>query len=192
MEKLIVASNNKGKIAEIKSILGSFFHVVSLADEGIEIDVAETGDTFAENALIKAKTIYDLTRCATLSDDSGLLVDALNDAPGVYSARYAGAQHNDADNNALLLKNLTGVKNRNARFKSVIVLYRSPQNIITAEGFTEGEILYAPEGDGGFGYDCLFFSKDLNKSFGLATMEEKNKVSHRARALAQLRKQLEK
>lgn len=192
MDKLIVASNNKGKIAEIKALLSPWFFVSSLADEKIIIDVQETGSTFEENALIKAKAIYELTGVPSLSDDSGLIVDSLGGAPGVYSARYAGKQHDDEDNNSLLLKNLKGITDRKARFKSAVVLYKSPQEILTATGVTEGEILEKKDGSDGFGYDPLFYSYDLGKSFGRASMEEKNSVSHRARALHALIKELEK
>lgn len=186
MEKLIVASNNKGKIAEIKTILGGLFDVRSMFEENINIEVEETGDTFEENALIKARAVYELTGCAVLSDDSGLIVDCLNGQPGVRSARYAGEQHDDDANNELVLKNMKGKKDRTARFVSVVALYKSPFEIITAQGCTEGEILEQKAGDKGFGYDPLFFSYDLNKSFGLASMSEKNSVSHRARALKNL------
>ncbi len=190
MEKLIVASNNKGKIKEIKALLSDVFEVRSLSDENIVCDPDETGKTFEENAVIKAKAVYELTGCATLADDSGLIVDCLGGAPGVYSARYAGEPSDDKKNNNLLLKNMQGEANRTARFESAVVLYKSPSEIISAHGVTEGYILTAESGNGGFGYDPLFFSFDLNKSFGDATADEKNAVSHRARALKELVRKL--
>ena len=185
MKKLILASNNKGKIAEIKNILGDRFEVVSLKECGIEIDVEETGTTFEENAFIKAKAIFDIAGLPVISDDSGLVVYALNGEPGVYSARYAGEQHCDADNNAKLLRNLEGVIDRSAAFVCCAVYYDGVSKIV-ATGKVEGEILFKAEGESGFGYDPLFYSKELCKSFGVATFEEKNSVSHRARAFKEL------
>lgn len=190
MEKLIVASNNKGKIAEIKAILSDLYDVRSLKEENIVSDPEETGATFAENALIKAKAAHELTGAATLADDSGLIVDALGGAPGVQSARYSGKHGNDKANNKLLLKNLDGISDRTARFACAVALVKADGEVIEAEGYTEGEILYAEKGEGGFGYDPLFYSYDLEKSFGLASPEEKNSVSHRARALKALEKKV--
>ncbi len=190
MEKLIVASNNKAKIAEIKAILSDLYDVRSLKDEGVVSDPEETGATFAENALIKAKAAHDLTGAATLADDSGLVVDALGGAPGVHSARYSGTHGNDDANNKLLLKNLEGKENRKACFMCAIALIKSNGEIIEAEGRTDGEILFTEQGEGGFGYDPLFYSYDLQKSFGMANTTEKNAVSHRARALIALEKKV--
>lgn len=186
MEKLIVASNNKGKIAEIKAILSNMYDVRSLREENVVSDPEETGQTFMENALIKARSIHALTGVATLADDSGLVVDALGGAPGVLSARYTGEHGKDEDNNNLLLKNLEGIANRRARFVCAAVLIKSSGEEMTAEGSAEGEILFAADGKEGFGYDPLFYSYDLKKSFGQASAEEKNGVSHRARALQSL------
>ena len=186
MEKLIVASNNKGKISEIKALLSDLFDVRSLSDEGIVSEPEETGATFEENAVIKAKAVYMLTGCMTLADDSGLIVDCLGGAPGVYSARYAGDKSTDKENNELLLRNMEGKTYRSARFESAVALYRSENDVIITRGVTEGKILTQESGNGGFGYDPLF----LNKSFGDATAEEKNSVSHRARALRALAKRL--
>lgn len=186
MEKLIVASNNSGKITEIKELLSGLYKVRSLADENIVSDPEETGSTFEENAFIKAEAVYRLTGCACLADDSGLIVDALDGAPGVYSARYAGEPSDSAKNNELLLANMEGKSDRTARFECAVVLYKSPEDVLTGVGTVEGRILDAPCGSGGFGYDPLFFCDDLQKSFGVASREEKNSVSHRARALKQL------
>ncbi len=181
--KIAIATNNPNKLREIRAILGGFFdEALSLADLGIDIDIEETGTTLTENALIKARTIRDLTGLPALADDSGLMVDALDGAPGVYSARYAGEEHDDKKNNALLLKNLEG-KPRDAKFCSVIALCYPDGRELTAEGSVRGVILEEERGTGGFGYDPLFFSPELGKTFAEATPEQKNSVSHRSRAL---------
>lgn len=191
--KLVIASNNPKKIAEIKTIVGDFFQeIVTLKDLGIDVDVEETGTTFEENALIKARTICELTGLPALADDSGLCVDYLDGAPGVYSARYAGEGHDDSENNALLLKNMEGVTDRSAHFCTVIALVYPDGKTLTAEGITDGTILTAPQGTNGFGYDPLFYSKDLKKSFASASPEEKNSVSHRGRALRKMESLLQK
>ena len=181
--KIAIATNNPNKLREIRAILGGFFdEALSLSDLGIDIDIEETGTTLTENALIKARTIRDLTGLPALADDSGLMVDALGGAPGVYSARYAGEEHDDKKNNALLLKNLEG-KPRDAKFCSVIALCYPDGRELTAEGSVRGVILEEERGTGGFGYDPLFFSPELSKTFAEATPEQKNSVSHRSRAL---------
>lgn len=182
--KLAIATNNQHKLQEIRAILGdSFEELLSLKDLGIDVDVEETGTTLEENALIKARAILALSGIATLADDTGLMVDALNGAPGVYSARYAGEEHNDAKNRALLLKNLDGVKDRSAHFATVIALCYPDGKTLTASGRVNGEILLSERGTEGFGYDSLFFSTELSKTFAEATQAEKNSVSHRGRAL---------
>ena len=181
--KIAIATNNPNKLREIRAILGGFFdEALSLSDLGIDIDIEETGTTLTENALIKARTIRDLTGLPALADDSGLMVNALDGAPGVYSARYAGEEHDDKKNNALLLKNLEG-KPRDAKFCSVIALCYPDGRELTAEGSVRGVILEEERGTGGFGYDPLFFSPELGKTFAEATPEQKNSVSHRSRAL---------
>lgn len=182
--KLAIATNNQHKLQEIRAILGdSFEELLSLKDLGIDVDVEETGTTLEENALIKARAILALSGIATLADDTGLMVDALNGAPGVYSARYAGEEHNDAKNRALLLKNLDGVKDRSAHFATVIALCYPDGKTLTASGRVNGKILLSERGTEGFGYDSLFFSTELGKTFAEATQAEKNSVSHRGRAL---------
>ena len=182
--KLAIATNNQHKLQEIRAILGdSFEELLSLKDLGIDVDVEETGTTLEENALIKAHAILALSGIATLADDTGLMVDALNGAPGVYSARYAGQEHDDAKNRALLLKNLDGVKDRSAHFATVIALCYPDGKTLTASGRVNGEILLSERGTEGFGYDSLFFSTELGKTFAEATQAEKNSVSHRGRAL---------
>ncbi len=185
MEKLIVASKNKAKIAEVAEILKGIYEVVPMSEIGIDADIEETGTTFEENALIKARYVFTRTGHAALSDDSGLAVDALGGAPGIYSARYCGDHGDDKANNALLLRNMENQENRSARFVSAVALVAS-EGEFTAEGRVEGRILYAEEGNGGFGYDPIFYSDELGKSFGVATPEEKNSVSHRSRALQAL------
>ncbi len=185
MKKLVLASNNKGKLNEIRAILDGKYEVLSLSDCNVEIDPEETGSTFEENAIIKAKAVYDAVRMPVISDDSGLEVYSLGGEPGVYSARYAGEEHSDAANNAKLLQNLEDKADRKAAFVCCAVYYDG-ERTVTAPGRVEGEILYAPQGDGGFGYDPLFYSVELKKSFGLASFEEKNSVSHRSRAFKAL------
>lgn len=182
--KLAIATNNQHKLQEIRAILGdSFEELLSLKDLGIDVDVEETGSTLEENALIKARAILSLSGIATLADDTGLMVDALRGAPGVYSARYAGEEHDDAKNRALLLRNLDGIKDRSAHFATVIALCYPDGKTLTATGRVNGEILLSERGTEGFGYDSLFFSTELGKTFAEATQAEKNSVSHRGRAL---------
>lgn len=185
MEKLIVASKNKGKLREVTQITDGIFTVIPMADIGIETDIEETGTTFEENALIKARYVYKVTGLAALADDSGLCVDALDGAPGVYSARYSGGHGNDEMNNELLLKNLEGNENRSARFVSAVALVCDKGEWVVT-GKVEGTILNEPCGNNGFGYDPLFFCTEINKPFGSVTAEEKNSVSHRGRALRKL------
>lgn len=187
--KLIIASNNQHKITEIKTLIGEWFEsVLSQSEVGFFEEVEETGTTFAENSYIKASAISDkFDGYATLADDSGLMVDALNGEPGVYSARYCGRHGDDKANNDLLLKKLDGVNNRSARFISAITLILPNGKVLSTEGKVEGVIGYEEKGSGGFGYDPLFYAVELNKTFGEATPEEKNVISHRARALKSLR-----
>lgn len=190
-EKLVVATGNKNKLKEIAEIFVEF-DVVSQKEMGFDVDVEETGVTFAENALIKARAAAQALGCMALADDSGICVDALGGAPGVYSARYCGEHGDDQANRDLLLKNMQGVENRKAHFACAIAVVYPDGKEIVVEGYTYGTILHEETGSGGFGYDCLFESEDLRKSFGVATSEEKNAVSHRGRALQKLRAELEK
>lgn len=187
--RLVLATNNAHKLSEIRQILGDRFEeILSLRDLGITQDIAETGSTLKENATIKATTIMKLTGLPTLADDTGLMVDALNGEPGVYSARYAGEQHDDKANVAKLLKNLEPYKGkeRSAHFVTCMVIAYPNGKIKSVEGRTDGEITYSPSGSNGFGYDPVFYSYDLKKVFAEATPEEKNSVSHRGRALAKI------
>ncbi len=187
MKKLIVASSNKGKIREIQEILGSEYNVVGCNDAGFTGDIEETGKTFYENALIKAMTVAKKLGVPVISDDSGLCVNALSGEPGLFSARYS-PEGTDKSNRELLLSNMKNITDRSAEFVCTMVYYDPADGkTFTATGKTDGEILYAPQGENGFGYDPIFFSKDLNKSLGLATEEEKNSVSHRSRALKKLK-----
>ena len=196
VKKIIVASNNKHKIQEIKDILKEY-DVVSLKEEGIDIDPEENGTTFIENSYIKAKAILDFIEnkenILVLADDSGLAVDYLNGAPGVYSARYAGEHGNDKKNNDKLLKELSSVpmEDRGAAFKCALVLLGRDVDI-RVEGEVRGYILEEEKGESGFGYDPLFFYPPFKKTFGQATDEEKNSVSHRGNALKKLREKLNK
>jgi XTP/dITP diphosphohydrolase len=190
MEKLIVASGNKGKLKEIAEIFKGLYEVVSMSQMGYNEDIVEDGATFYENALIKAKTVSLALNEDVLADDSGLMVDFLNGEPGIFSARYAGEHGDDKKNRDYLLYKLKGVENRKAKFVSAVVLYKKDGQIISGYGETFGDILQGEEGTNGFGYDCIFKSHDLNKSFGVATDEEKNSVSHRYRALCDLKEKL--
>lgn len=190
MERIIVASKNEGKIREIKDIFKDKFEIIPMKDIGFNEDIEETGTTFFENSYIKASYIAKKVNENVLADDSGLCVEYLNGAPGVYSARFAGEHGNDKDNIKRLLKELDGVENRNAKFCSSVVLFKKDGSHIEGFGETFGRILFEEEGSNGFGYDPVFYSFDLEKSFGLATEEEKNRVSHRYRALLDLYKKL--
>lgn len=185
--KIVAATTNMGKVREFKEILsGAGCDVVSMHDVGIDVEVEETGSSFKENAEIKAKAVSMLCEYPVLADDSGLCVDALDGAPGLYSARFAGVDADDNDRNKKLLEMLNGAENRHAEYVSAVALIFPDGRKIVTEGRVEGEILESEQGNGGFGYDPLFFCTEINKCFGLATPEEKNAVSHRGRALKQL------
>ena len=199
MKKIILASNNAHKIEEIKKILeGLPFEIKSLKDENINIDIEEDGNTFEENAKKKASEIANFLKnrgekeFIVLSDDSGLMVDYLDGAPGVYSARYAGEHGNDKKNNEKLLKELKGVpkEKRGAQFVCQIVLVNENDKYLSIRGEVRGRILEELSGKEGFGYDPLFFYAPLNKTFGELSSEEKNSVSHRACALKELKNRI--
>lgn len=187
MDKIVVASGNKHKLREIAEIFKGY-KIVSMQDAGFSQDIEENGETFEENALIKARAVCGALSLPALADDSGLCVAALGGAPGVHSARYCGRHGDDGANNALLLKNLEGVpeEERGAYFESCVALVFPDGREVTASGRTYGRILFAPEGENGFGYDPLFYSDELEKCFGMACAEEKNAVSHRTKALSAL------
>ena len=184
---LVLASNNFGKLKELKQMLGDRFDVRSMREMGVETDVEETGETFEENALIKAKALMDICRCATLADDSGLCVDQLGGRPGVHSARYCGVHGDDEANNRLLLKELADKPApHRAHYGAAVALCRPGREPITVYGRCEGEIIGEYRGEGGFGYDPLFLSDDLGVTFAEADPAAKNGVSHRARAIQKL------
>ena len=201
---LILASRNKKKIKEMEAILAAHFpdiRILSLDDVGFEGDIEENGTTFEENALIKARTAMEAgkqiaaiadARIAAIADDSGLSVDALDGAPGVYSARYAGEHGDDAANNALLLKNLAHlpVSERTARFVCCIALVYPDGREITVRGETPGLIIDDARGNGGFGYDPYFYYEPFGKTFAEMSAEEKNAISHRGKAIAKLAEKL--
>lgn len=190
MEKVIVlASSNKGKLREISQMLPDY-KIVTAKELGFNDEIEEDGSTFYENALKKAKTVSTALNLPALADDSGLCIEALNGAPGIYSARYAG-DGIDAHNIELVLKNMQGVENRKAKFVSCLVYYKPNGKIITATGESHGEIMKEKTGSNGFGYDPIYYSLDLKKCFGIASSEEKNSVSHRSRALRKFKELLE-
>ena len=185
--KLIIASNNAHKLIEIKAILGDFFdEIVSLREAGIEHETVEDGSTFMENSIKKAREIAEISGCCALADDSGLCVDALDGAPGIYSARFAGEHGDDKANNKLLLEKLEGVENRNAHFTSAIALVYPDGRTVTAEGFVYGVIGFEEKGENGFGYDPLFLLPEYGLTSAQISPEEKNRISHRANALKAL------
>lgn len=191
MEKIILASNNKHKIKEFKEIYANT-EILTLSDIGFNNEIDETGTTFFENALIKAKTVSEFAKrngyvCAVIADDSGLEVDSLNGEPGVYSARYAG-NHDFKKNRNYLIEKLKEHQNKSAHFTCCLVKYLPDGKYIYAYGKTYGHIIDEELGDTSFGYDCIFYSDELNKTFGEATSIEKNKISHRARAINELKK----
>ena len=191
--RLIAATRNKGKLLEIKSIFGSMgFDILGQDEAGVDIEVEETGSTFLENAMLKAKTIVQIANAATIADDSGLCVDALNGKPGVYSARYAGVGASDDARIGKLLANMAYVDepNRTAHFASAVAICFPDGRCYTAEGRVYGRITLAPGGEEGFGYDPIFFCDELGKTFAQANADEKNRISHRFRALELLQKNI--
>ena len=196
MKKIVIASNNAGKLREFRAILEPFgLEVISQREAGFTEDVDETGTTFAENAALKARAVFEKLHCPVIADDSGLCVDALNGAPGIYSARYGGVDSDQA-RYRLLLENLRGAGARTAHFHTAIVCRFPNGDRLDAAGDCFGTIAYAPQGDNGFGYDPVFFIPSLKKTFAQLTPEEKNAISHRGNALrsfgAELKEYLEK
>jgi len=193
LSKLIIATNNQGKVREMKALLaGVYDEVCSLRDEGIVIEVVEDGTTFLENAAKKAVEISLLTEADVVADDSGLCVDALAGAPGVYSARFAGEHATDEENRQKLLAKMSGVekRERGARFVCAIVLAREGKILFSCEGECGGMIAQKPAGEGGFGYDSLFYSEEYGQTFAQLDASVKNQISHRAKALAALKEHL--
>ena len=185
--KLIIASNNAHKLVEIKAILGDYFdEVLSLREAGIDHDTVEDGTTFMENALKKAREIAEISGCCALADDSGISVDALDGAPGIYSARFSGIHGDDKANNRLLLEKLEGSDDRKAHYTCAIALVRPDGSAVTAEGYLHGEIGFEEVGENGFGYDPLFILPERGCTTAQISSEEKNAISHRAVALKEL------
>lgn len=192
MEKLVFATNNAHKLRELRQLLGGRFAVLGLADIGCHDDIPEDSDTFSGNALAKAQWVSDRYSCICAADDSGLCVDALGGAPGVMSARYAGVHGDSSANNARLLQELDGKVNRTAAFHTVIALVIPGKEPMFFHGTVKGTITSNPCGTNGFGYDPLFIPDGWDKTFAQASDEEKNAVSHRAKAVAGLCAFLEK
>ena len=192
MTKLVLASKNQKKLVELDTILSQLgVQVCSEADAGVDVEVEETGTTFEENSLLKARAVMEASGLPAVADDSGLCVDALNGAPGVYSARYGGEGLDDAGRYRLLLENMRGQMPRTARFVSVITCCFPNGDVISARGECPGTIAFAPMGEGGFGYDPVFFVPSLKKTFAQLTAEEKNAISHRGKALKAFQVKLE-
>ena len=190
--RFVLATHNPGKLREMGEILRDFgIEVVSPRDLGITVDVEETGTTFAENAMLKAKAICKEANLPAIADDSGLCVDALNGAPGVYSARYGGEGLDDKGRYMLLLSSLRGAPTRAAHFACAVACAFPNGDTLTAEGRCDGSIAYAPLGEGGFGYDPVFLLPGTGKTFGQLSQEEKSAVSHRGRALKDFAGKLE-
>ena len=190
--KLIIASNNAHKLTEMKAILAPFFDdVQSMREAGIEHETVEDGQTFMENALKKARELAELSGCCAIADDSGLCVDALGGAPGIYSARFSGVHGDDKANNRLLLQKLEGVSDRGAHYTCAIALVWPDGKTVTAEDYLYGEIAHAEKGSNGFGYDPLFLLPERGLRTAELSAEEKNRISHRGKALRQLVEKLE-
>lgn len=184
MVKVILATNNQNKVREFRSLFNSDeIELLSLKDIGFTGEIDETGSTFAENAFIKASTIAKMYNTIAISDDSGLEVEALGWAPGIYSARFAGVEHSDESNNALLVQKLKNVNNKKARYVCAICICKPDMDFRIAEGKCYGEIILEPKGENGFGYDPYFYFPELKKTFAEISLDEKNKYSHRAKAL---------
>ena len=191
--KVVLASHNKKKMVEMKTILSAMgVEVLSQADVGVDLEPEETGTTFAENAAIKAQAVMEATGLPAIADDSGLMVDALNGEPGVYSARYGGPGLDDTGRWQLLLKNMEGIEDRACKFVSFICCCFPDGQQLSARGECPGILAHGPTGDGGFGYDPIFYLPELGKTMAQLTPEEKNKISHRAKALAGFQKEWEK
>ena len=190
--KLVLASKNPGKLREMREILqGLGIEVISETEAGVDVEVEETGSTFAENACLKAGAVAKASGLPAIADDSGLCVDALNGAPGVYSARYGGEGLDDVGRYRLLLENMRGMLDRRCRFVSAICCCVPNGDRVEAEGECRGTLAYAPKGEDGFGYDPIFFVPGLKKTFAQLTPEEKNAISHRGVALRNFKVELE-
>jgi XTP/dITP diphosphohydrolase len=182
--KFVLASNNRKKLEELRTILSELgYQVLSQSEAGLDLQVEETGTTFEENALLKAKGACNALNMPAIADDSGLVVDALGGQPGVYSARYGGEELDDVGRYELLLKNMENIEQRQAKFVSCIACVFPDGNVITAHGECCGQITHFPAGEDGFGYDPVFYMPKFGKTMAQMTAEEKNSVSHRGAAL---------
>ncbi len=191
--KVVLASHNQKKMVEMKAILSQMgVEVLSQAEVGVDLEPEETGTTFEENARIKAQAVMQATGLPAIADDSGLMVDALGGDPGVYSARYGGPGLDDTGRWQLLLKNMAGESNRACKFVSVICCAFPDGGEVMARGECPGILAQGPSGDGGFGYDPIFYLPQLGKTMAQLTPAEKNQISHRARALAGFQKEWER
>ena len=190
--KMVLASKNAHKLVEMSDILSAQgVELVLERDLGVDVDVEETGTTFEENALLKARAVMEATGLPAIADDSGLCVDALNGAPGVYSARYGGGELSDEGRYRLLLENMRGMLDRRCKFVSCICCCFPGGDTVTARGECHGTLAYAPKGADGFGYDPVFFVPSLKKTFAELLPGEKNAISHRGSALAEFKVKLE-
>jgi XTP/dITP diphosphohydrolase len=190
--KFVLATHNPGKLKEMSAILGGLgIEVLLPSDLGIAVEVEETGETFAENAMLKAKAVCAAANLPAIADDSGLCVDALNGGPGVYSARYGGEGLDDRGRYTLLLNSLRGMPTRSAHFTCAVACAFPNGDTLSAEGRCDGAIAYAPMGTGGFGYDPVFLLPEKAKTFAQLSEEEKSAVSHRGKALAAFAQVLE-
>ncbi len=185
MEKLVFATNNQHKVEEVRHVLGNLFQIITLHEAGIDIDIPEPHDSLEENAREKSTTIHKLTKSNCFSEDTGLEVEALNGEPGVKSARYAGELNDPQRNIEKLLHKLEGIKNRKARFRTVISLILNDQEYVFT-GICPGEIALAPSGSGGFGYDPVFIPEGESRTFAEMNTAEKSSFSHRRKAMDQL------
>lgn len=189
-QSIIIATKNEGKIREITEIVDSDFEFLTYKDFNDWPEIEETGKTFLENALQKARMLSEKYDLPAIADDSGLEVEALEGQPGVASARYAGVEQNDSKNVEKLVNNLRGEKNRKARFKTVAVYYHPDGRYVVVEGEVEGEIIEDPRGTSGFGYDPVFMPKGYDKTMAELSLQEKNTISHRGKAFRKLREHL--
>jgi len=185
MKQIVFATNNEHKLSEVRQMIGNSIEVLSLKDIGCDVDIPETGETLEDNALIKAQYVFDHYHIDCFADDTGLEVDALNGAPGVYSARYAGNGHDSEANMTKLLNELGENNNRRARFRTVIALIQQGQ-VHEFEGIVNGEIIRERKGGEGFGYDPIFRPDGYDQTFAELGADIKNKISHRARVTAKL------
>lgn len=194
MKKLILASNNAGKLRELRELLADMdVEVVSQREAGCDFEVEETGTTFEENAFLKAKAVADAAGCAAVADDSGLMVDALGGEPGVYSARYTGSHDaTDAERCRYLLKKLDNAADRRAKFVSCLCCIFPNGDVIRTRGECPGQILKSPRGQNGFGYDPIFQPDGFSRTMAELSAGEKNAISHRGRAVGQFKEELRK